>query len=114
MAAIFRVGANPPSSWNNRTIDSNPSRPAQTWWVSPTLLPDLADDAGPRPFRLDLPQPDLPVKRRIWPINGPLDIAMLDRVPPALPQRRGKIAFIADVMLPKPPLPNPRLALGDP
>ncbi len=64
---------------------------------------------GLSPFRQkQIGLPSIAVIRRIGPILGVVAKAMLDRVGPAIVHMGAEIGFVADVMLPKPLLPDRR------
>jgi len=50
-----------------------------------SYLPKIAIHFQPRPFRLNPSQPHIAVDRRRLPIRGPLNVAVLHRVQPAIP-----------------------------
>jgi hypothetical protein len=117
LAPFERTSRNLRSRTKKRRVGAKPTAPSSTRhlipyrWVSPTLLPKLTLRCPPRPLRLHHTLCNIPVDRRIWPIHCPPDQSMFDRVDPTIPHMRVKIGLIADVMIPKPPLPNPRLPL---
>jgi hypothetical protein len=65
-----------------------------------------------RPFWLRPAGANIPVDRRIGPIDRPLDQSVLHRIAPAIGQMRAVVSFVADHVFPEPPLPEAAFALG--
>src|SRR3546814_9340700 len=62
-----------------------------------------------------LRQPSLghiPMQRRIRPIHGPRDLSMSNRIEVDVIDVAMHVDFVADQMLPIPPLPDPAFAFG--
>src|SRR3546814_8336817 len=53
------------------------------------------------------------MQRRIRPIHGPRDVSMFHRIEVDVIDAALQVVFVADQMLPIPPLPDPAFAFGD-
>ena len=78
-----------------------------------SLLP-LAEFARPvyitRPIFRNNPRPDVPMKRRMWPIAHPCNQTMFHRIDVTIFDVAGIIRFIPDEVFPKSPLPDTAFA----